>query len=388
MKKIIKELYHFGTLRMLFPFYYKMHSLGRIKRNKVIFIEANLPGLSNSLQVLYDRLKAEGGYELKVHCLREVSVSKGVYIRNAMRLIKDMADAGCIVLCEGSRLVSCIPKRKETKVLQLWHGCGAFKRFGFSTSELLFGGDRKQNSRYSYYKNYDLVTVSSPEVVWAYKEAMNMEADSQVIRPLGVSRTDIYFDLDFVRQAREYVKERLSWIGNRKIILYAPTFRGSVGDAKAPDALDFDRLYKEFGAEYVLLIKQHPLAKKRPVIPERLKEFARDVSDEMSIEELLCSSDLCISDYSSLIFEYSLFEKPMIFYAYDLENYGDWRGFYYDYEELTPGPVVKTMEELVNAIHEVKDAFDVSQVRHFKEKFMSACDGHATDRIMKMIKTG
>ena len=204
-----------------------------------------------------------------------------------MRLIKDMADAGCIVLCEGSRLVSCIPKRKETKVLQLWHGCGAFKRFGFSTSELLFGGDRKQNSRYSYYKNYDLVTVSSPEVVWAYKEAMNMEADSQVIRPLGVSRTDIYFDLDYVRQAREYVKERLSWIGNRKIILYAPTFRGSVGDAKAPDALDFDRLYKEFGAEYVLLIKQHPLVKKRPVIPERLNEFARDVSDEMSIEELL-----------------------------------------------------------------------------------------------------
>ena len=104
------------------------------------------------------------------------------------------------------------------------------------------------------------------------------------------------------------------------------------------------------------------------------------------IEELLCVSDLCISDYSSLVFEYSLFERPMLFFAYDFEEYGEWRGFYYDYHELTPGPVVHTTQEIVDYVLHLKERFDRKQVADFKEKFMSACDGHATERLLEMIK--
>ena len=76
----------------------------------------------------------------------------------------------------------------------------------------------------------------------------------------------------------------------------------------------------------------------------------------------------------------------MIFYAYDYEDYCDWRGFYYDYFDLTPGPVVKTQDELLDTIHHIDERFDRQQVIDFKNKFMGSCDGHATERIISMIK--
>ena len=109
------------------------------------------------------------------------------------------------------------------------------------------------------------------------------------------------------------------------------------------------------------------------------------MTEELEIDELLCTCDICISDYSSLIFEYSLFEKPMIFFAYDLKDYDDWRGFYYDYEELTPGPVVQTTEEVIECIKNTEVNFDPEEIREFRNKFMSACDGHATERLIELI---
>ena len=169
-------------------------------------------------------------------------------------------------------------------------------------------------------------------------------------------------------------------------MLYAPTFRGSVGGAKAPDAMDLCLMQEKLGKDWILLIKQHPVVKQRPEVPKECQSFAYDVSDAFVIEELLCVSDLCISDYSSLVFEYSLFERPMLFFAYDFEEYGEWRGFYYDYHELTPGPVVHTTQEIVDYVLHIKERFDRKQVADFKEKFMSACDGHATERLLEMIK--
>ena len=131
-------------------------------------------------------------------------------------------------------------------------------------------------------------------------------------------------------------------------------------------------------------MKHHPLVRKRPKISEELlNNFAVDFTDDMSIESLICVSDICISDYSSLIFEYSLFERPMIFLAHDLETFFDWRGFYYDYDELTPGPIFSTNEEIIDYISNIDSRFNKQEVIDFRNKFMSACDGHATERIIE-----
>lgn len=384
MKNWIKELYHFITLRMLFPWQYRRYSKNPLEKNKVVFIETNLPGLSSNLTLIYQELEKRGGYCLKIHCLRESYVGKASYIRNAMNCLKDMATAGNVFLRDADRMVSCIHPREYTVITQVWHGCGAFKKFGMSTTDLLYGGNDQDYIKYPYYGNLNYVTVSSPEVIWAYEEAMNLKDTVTRILPIGISRTDVFFRKDFLDSARKHVYDEVPQAAGRKILLYAPTYRGSLPNAAAPEAMDIQAMMPALEKEYVLLIKHHPFVKQRPRLPEETSRFAFDVTDRISIEELICVSDVCISDYSSLVFEYSLFERPMIFYAFDLEAYGEWRGFYYDYDELTPGPVVRTTKEIIHYIQNLETEFDHQKVLEFKNKFMSACDGNATERIIQL----
>lgn len=385
MGKWVKRAYLFLTLKILFPMQYRRFCGRPLQKGKAVFIEANLTRLSGSLRYLHDILCADEKTQVKVHYLQE-SGSKIQFVKHALACLKDIADAEYLFLCEGSRLISCIEPRKETTITQLWHGCGAFKKFGFSTCEDRFGGSREEYLKYNYYGNYDYVTVSSPEVIWAYQEAMNLPAGDKSVVPVGISCTDVLFSEEYREAARRKLEQICPQAKEKKVVLYAPTFRGSVGEAKAPDALDIRLLKEKIGEEWVLLMKQHPMVKVRPEIPEGTEEFAFDISDEFVIEELLCVSDLCISDYSSLVFEYSLFERPMLFFAYDLDEYFDWRGFYYDYYELTPGPVCKTNEEVIDYICNLEERFDREKVRVFRQKFMSSCDGNATKRLLELLQ--
>ena len=284
----------------------------------------------------------------------------------------------------SSRPFSAINKRKETIAIQLWHGCGAFKKFGFSTADLLFGSDAESMKEFPFYANLNYVTVSSPEVTWAYKEAMMLgDKDTEVVAT-GVSRTDTFFKEETIKNAYDKLYSLMPSAKGKKVILYAPTFRGRVRKAKTPNKLNMGAFYAELSDEYVLLFKHHPIVQKRPKVYRDYEKFARDMTDDMTIDELLCVADICISDYSSLVFEYSLFERPLIFFAYDIDEYNDWRGFYYDYDELTPGPVYETNEEIINYIKNIDTMFDKQQMIDFKNKFMCSCDGHATERILKL----
>ena len=164
-----------------------------------------------------------------------------------------------------------------------------------------------------------------------------------------------------------------------------------MANATTPDYEEHFQLRKlaqALGDQYVIITKLHPYVRgeRIPQIPEDLKgSLAADASGVLSIDELLCAADICISDYSSLIYEYSLFERPMIFYAYDLDDYFDWRGFYYNYDELTPGPVCRTTDEIIDYIRCIDERFDPRQVSAFRSLFMGSCDGHATERIEELV---
>ena len=108
-------------------------------------------------------------------------------------MLADAATAKYIFVNEASDVLSCVDMRPETIVTQLWHACGAFKKFGMSTAELIFGPNAEELKRHPNNKNYTYVTVSSPEIVWAYAEAMDMKDRQDAIRPVGTSRTDIFY---------------------------------------------------------------------------------------------------------------------------------------------------------------------------------------------------
>ena len=383
-KQILIRIYNFITLKMIYPRTYRKYAKRPVKKGKVILLEPRFPETTDSLLRIKAELERRGGFEIKEMSLGLEMLRIKQQYRKIMAFLKEFADAEFVFTTDSNKTVGGFDKRPETKVVQVWHACGAFKRFGFSTAKQEFGQSKFKQNLYPLHHNYDIVTVSSPEVVWAYEEAMGLEGQG-IVQPLGVSRTDAFFDEAVISSAREKLLSVCPQAAGRKVILYAPTFRGRVLQAESPDEMDLPEMMQQLGDDYVILMKHHPFVKERPVIDERCSQFAFDVTDEMEIEELLCTADICISDYSSLIFEYSLFQKPMIFFAYDLDEYFDHRGFYYDYDEMTPGPIVKDPHELIRAIKEIDADFDPAEVAAFREKFMSACDGNATARIIDTI---
>lgn len=370
--------------KVYFPKVYSSYCTEPVQENKVLFLEMRFTKLSNSFELIYKALEESGEYDLKCSYVQFNFIRGREFTQRVNEMLKELATAKYVFVDDASLILSSIPLRKETVAINLWHACGAFKKFGRSTAELKFGSSAATLDKYSNYGNLTHVTVSSPEVIWAYEEAMHLPKG--IVKATGVSRTDQFYDKKFVESRKQKLYEIMPEAKGKKVILYAPTFRGHVATASSPDRIDFERFYRELGNEYVIVCKHHPFVKNPPIIPEELQHFARDLTKYLSIEDLLCCADICISDYSSLVFEYSLFEKPMIFYAYDYDNYCDWRGFYYDYSEFTPGPVVQTEDELLNSIKNIDTQFDKQKVIDFKEKFMGSCDGHATERIIALMK--
>lgn len=381
VRRLAKDI----SLGTYFPFVYRDAAKEAVVASKIVFLENKSNQLPDAYKVLYARLIEDYSFDVSFISLGQNRVRLRQYYYNCRDAVKEIATAKYVFLNDASDLISCLPLREETKVVQLWHACGAFKKWGMSTADLKFGGTREDLLRHPFYKNLSLVTVSSPEVSWAYVEAMVLEDRPEIVKPIGVSRTDVFFDEDRLIKARERINRFVPCAEGKRIILYAPTFRGRVASAQGPDQLDIERFKEAFGEDSVLLIKHHPFVKKPHSIPDGCEDFAYDVSGDLSIDELLCVADVCISDYSSLVFEYSLFEKPMVFFAYDIEDYGDWRGFYYDYDELTPGPVFSDNDFMIDYLQHLDERFDVERVRAFREKFMSACDGYATERICEEV---
>lgn len=383
LRRGVSKIGKFYYFRMVLPAAYNKERKKPIEEDKVLFIEVRLSQVTNSFEVIYDELLSNYDFNIHFHYLLEGSVTKGEYLDRCKDMLKDLATAKYVFINDSSNVLSCIKKRKETFVCQLWHGCGAFKKFGFATADLLFGESRKELLKYPYYRNQDYVTVSSPEVEWAYTEAMNLEDYNGKAEGIGISRTDIFYNEDFKKAAFDKLYRMFPAAKGKKVILYAPTFRGRVAKAVTPPMLRVSMFKEAFYGEYVMIMKHHPFVKHPPIIDAEYDDFARDFTSAMSIEELLCVSDVCISDYSSLVFEYSLFERPLIFFSFDLSEYCDWRGFFYNYDELAPGPVFTTNKEVIDYIKNIDTAFDRQKIIDFRNKFMSGCDGHATERIME-----
>lgn len=364
MKQKVKDF----VLDQWFPRVYGRAAQAPLEKGKVLFVESKETSLPDSFEILHARLSADPRFSVEYVSLHQNSDSYPRYCLNCARMLKKAATAQVVFLNDASDVISCVPLRADSKVVQLWHACGAFKKWGMSTADLKFGGTREEKRRHPFYENLSLVTVSSPEVIWAYAEAMDLEDRREIIQPLGVSRTDSFFDQSFLSNARKVVGRKVPETAGKKILLYAPTFRGKVSRASAPDALDIPALQDALEGEWVLLVKHHPFVRDLPEIPESSRRFAFDVSDELSIDVLLSVADACISDYSSLVFEYSLFEKPLIFFAFDKDEYDDWRGFYYDYEDMTPGPVFVDNDEMIEYLCSIDERFDRERVAAFRDR--------------------
>lgn len=346
-------------------------------------------GLNQSCKYIYHKLGEAGEYKVILRELHRGEVDVSEFWKNTEKLMVEMGTAKAVFVHESDSLFGYLDIRKETKVVQLWHGCGVFKKIGLSTSGKKHFKTQEDHEEYPEYNNYSIVTIASPELSWVFEEFMGIGREEGIIQSVGVSRTDEFFDEEYVRNCYRTLYETIPAARGKKVILYAPTYRGVGRKRISPDELDIKKFYEELGDEYILIFKHHQTAIEVPQIPEPYRDnFAYDMTrgKGMSINDLMTVADICISDYSSLVFEYALFERPMMFFVYDLEEYIDERGLYYEFDEITPGPLCRTNDEMIDYIKHVDERFDKQEVADFKNRFMCCCDGHATERILKFIE--
>ena len=276
-----------------------------------------------------------------------------------------------------------VKKRSGVTIIQVWHACGAFKRFGRATLESEWGADEIFLKWVPIHANYDLTLVSSASIAQIYADAFSQPVE-KITAAFGIPRTDALAPTLRRDATEREVRTRLGLTDKRTTILYAPTFRGAdLKDAGAPELLDIAALYRALGDQYQLILRLHPFVKSAMRIPEEARDFVVDASREPDVNEVMLAADILVTDYSSIIFEYALLNRPMAFLAPDLAAYERERGFFFDYRSGVPGPVVETTEQLLTWIN--AKAFDLPRVAKFAAESFDVMDGRATERLIEQV---
>lgn len=327
-----------------------------------------------------------GGYDIEEWYIDLSKYSTFAGLREMCRFMKVYAQAEYVILCDNFLPIASCNKKKRTTVIQLWHGCGAFKKFGYDTAEDCFGYSEH------VYKNHDIVTVTSDYCTKIYSHAMRLPI--RHVLPLGNSFSDRLFEREYIEASQAKLRYGYSDIDGRKVVVWAPTFRGYANEASLCGEEYIDRLQKdEELADKIYIIKcPHPHIKN--------KGHQTKSDCTMHTDELLPVCDVLITDYSSVFFEALLCDCSLVFFAPDYNLYAHDRGLYIDYKAL-PGEVVcgvvseKKRARIMfdeNLYTELKNslllAIDHPEQHakariNYRNKYMSACDGTSTDKILE-----
>lgn len=339
-----------------------------------VFADAHSTSLPFSLEAMYHHVVAMG-VEPVCHFHDYTHEGAVKSLIHAISFMDLLAQAKYVFICNTFVPVSSGRKDKDTKVVQLCHYSGPFKKLGYATTD-----DVPSYIKHNVFRNYDLVTASSEMFVPILADAMRQEPG--VVQPLGVSRSDVFFHEEWVNARREEFYHQFPDAHNKKVLLWAPTFRGK---AVSPDSLENESiaaLQEQLGDDWLVLIKHHPHDDAVTVDPRCRSNCI------IPSERLLPVVDLLITDYSTTVLDYLAFDKPFILYAPDLEEYEATRGFFVDYRNLTKNMTTDPSElaEMINRVYRQWLEGDREDIRHCRETITAACDGCATERIMSYLQ--
>lgn len=370
----LKQFLKMTAQHIVFPVCYAWNRRKKVHPRTVVFADAHKEQCPEQMRCLLNMLKSDG-YQITEYFfdLEKIGTIKG--LRVMLRFMRIYATSQFIILQDNFLPVSSCKKRKETTVIQLWHGCGVFKKFGYDAED-----DIPLYYKGNVYKNYDLVTVSSPYCCSFFQSAMRISRN-HVVKPLGCSYTDRYYDSEYCERIRKKIEQHYGSLDKKKVIVWAPTFRGNAGcqedlkTRKLPGEECVDALSKQ--TEYLVIKSLHP-------------HMLHGEKQLFQTSELLVVADLLITDYSSVFFEYLLMDRPIVFFAPDYEQYHNQRGWYLEYSEL-PGQIVRDTSLLSDTVKSILNApglqaLEAQKRDAFRRKYMECCDGNATGRIIKYMK--
>lgn len=265
-----------------------------------------------------------------------------------------------IVILDGNSYVyASIKTKKKVETIQLWHAIGAIKKFGMDTKR-----------RYKI-KGYDNLIVSSAYFKKVFSKALNTKEEKTFA--LGNIKTDYLFDKEYLNQLSEKFYHANPQLKNKKLILYAPTFRGEGIEDMSYEDSGIDKLQELLSDEYQVIVRLHPLVKNKM---DNVLEI-----EDADLYTLLYVCDYIISDYSALVFDAAALNKKIILYLYDLDNYLKTRGTYLDLGTLSIKKAYK-IEDIYDIICSEVNINDNSLLM---KDYLEKIDGMSTKRIYDFI---
>ncbi len=278
-------------------------------------------------------------------------------------------------------------KREGQVFLETWHGT-PLKRLAFDQEEVTAASPTYKSQFYRQKQEWDYLIAANKFSSDIFKSCF-MYTNGTMLE-IGYPRNDLLYAPNKDQIALD-LKKKLHIPLDKKTILYAPTWRDDEyygkGQYKFKLKLDLEMMKKELGDEYVILLRTHHYIADALDVTG-VEDFAYNLSKYDDITEIYLISDICITDYSSVFFDFANLKRPMLFYTYDIDKYRDvLRGFYIDMEKELPGPLVYSTKEVIDQIKHLDEMNQKYAKRYevFYEKFCSIDDGNASQRAVEAV---
>ena len=364
IRKIARKVYYWLCIIK-----YKIITLGiKVDDKLIIFASFNGRSYCDSPKALYEYIIKNEKYkdyrfvwaftDVDKHKFLEINQNTEVVNIKSNEFYRKMKQAKYWIF--NYKIQDFVFPSKKQVFIQCWHGT-PLKRLGCDLEHF----DNAMNSISEIRKRYHLEASKFTYFISPSKFAsgkfistwdLKKIGKENIIIEKGYPRNDFLYN--YTSEDIKDIKEKLNIKSdNKKIILYAPTYRDNQHSTEIgytyKTQIDFDKLQKELSDEYIILFRAHWLVAQSFNF-DKYKDFIIDVSNYDDINHLYVISDMLITDYSSVFFDYANLKRPIVFYMYDLEDYRDnIRGFYLELEEL-PGKIVKTENELIDEINRLK----------------------------------
>ncbi len=293
------------------------------------------------------------------------------YALRMVRATYHLRTAAVVIVDNAYLPIHIAPHPSRTTVVQVWHAVGALKRFGLDTEPP--PGEPEQTF---LHRNYDWVVASGEESRAPWSRALRTPLERVIA--LGSPRADLFFDEAALADARRRVVARYPALAGRRVITYAPTFRGRGRGKRAAVGLDARQLRARLDAGDILVLKSHPNLDPRLVDTAGF-EVTIDPAEDMN--DVLAATDILVTDYSSSIFEWALLRRPLVLLVPDLEDYERQPGLYLDYRSEMIGSQVADTAGVADAI--AAGRFDLAAYEPFIARHVSASDGQASARLVE-----
>lgn len=383
LKRFVKKTANGANVLFQRVIYSFIRAFRFLRKPRILFLDEKRDVLAPSMSALYDRMIERGfdkSYVIK-HSLRNTE-SRSYSKLSTAAVIAKIAKADIIIIDDYVPAFNTLKLSDSVRVIQLWHAGAGFKGVGYSR-----WGHFGCPAPFCAHRRSDYAISDSMAIRHFFSEPFGI-LEEQVI-PTGMPRMDPYLDEENRRRVVSRLYETYPAFKDRRVILFAPTYRGrNRKTAYYPyDLIDFEGLYRYCeDTDSVVLFKMHPWVPGEVEIKEQFRDRFFSMNAYPNINELFYITDLLITDYSSCIYEFMLMKKPMLFFAYDHDRYAVSRGFHRDYASNVPGKICLTFDELLRAMREGDYEFD--KVERMLPKYFDHIDTGSCDRVIDWLVLG